>query len=145
MPAAKLPFWRVSESALILDRQPTYNCDMSTPASDKTLSVIGEHIVVTPGTCGGKPRIAGHRITVQNIVIWHERSGMSPDEIVAQYPQLSLADVHAALAYYWDHVAEILAGIAADEALAEQLRANSPSLLHEKLKQTHGDDSLPSR
>jgi uncharacterized protein (DUF433 family) len=108
---------------------------MSTPATDKTIPVIGEHIVVTPGTCGGKPRIAGHRITVQNIVTWHERSGMSPDDIVAQYSQLTLADVHAALAYYWDHVSEIRAGIAADEALAEKLRSSSPSLLQEKLKQ----------
>jgi hypothetical protein len=37
--------------------------------------LIAEHIVLTPGTCGGKPRIAGHRIRVQNIAIWHERLG----------------------------------------------------------------------
>ena len=36
-----------------------------------------EHIEITPGICGGKPRIAGHRITVQNIVVWHEQMGMS--------------------------------------------------------------------
>ena len=30
-----------------------------------------EHIEMTPGVCGGRPRIAGHRIRVQDIVIWH--------------------------------------------------------------------------
>jgi len=41
--------------------------------------------------------LAGHRITVQNIVTWHERMGRSADEIAADY-DLSLADVYAALA-----------------------------------------------
>jgi uncharacterized protein (DUF433 family) len=36
---------------------------------------IAEHIVKTPCTCGGKPRIAGSRIRVQDIVIWHEHQG----------------------------------------------------------------------
>lgn len=60
---------------------------------------LDQHIEITPGIAGGKPRIAGHRITVQNIVIWHERMGMSVDEIATEY-DLTLADVHAALAYY---------------------------------------------
>jgi uncharacterized protein (DUF433 family) len=55
-------------------------------------------IVSTPGTCGGKPRIAGHRITVKYVVLAHQRGGMSPDEIVSAHPGLSLADIHAALA-----------------------------------------------
>lgn len=38
-------------------------------------------IVSTPGICGGGPRIDGHRIEVEDIAIWHERMGMSPDEI----------------------------------------------------------------
>ena len=33
------------------------------------------HIEITKGIAGGKPRIAGHRITVQNIVIWYELLG----------------------------------------------------------------------
>ncbi len=35
-------------------------------------SVIAEHIEITPGVCGGKPRITGHRIRVEDIVVWHE-------------------------------------------------------------------------
>jgi uncharacterized protein (DUF433 family) len=114
-------------------------------AADKTIPTIGEHIVVTPGVCGGKPRIAGHRITVQNVAIWHERGGLTPDEIVSQHPGITLADVHAALAYYWDHADAIRAQIRADEEFADQLRAQSPSLLNQKLKQSSaGDDSIPS-
>lgn len=59
------------------------------------VSVISEHIKITPGICGGKPRIAGHRIKVEDIVIYHERMGLSPDEIVSQYPTITLADVYA--------------------------------------------------
>ena len=39
-------------------------------------SVIPLHIEITPGVCGGKPRIAGHRIKVQDIAVWHEIMGL---------------------------------------------------------------------
>jgi uncharacterized protein (DUF433 family) len=65
-------------------------------------------IVSTPGTCGDKPRIDGHRITVKHIVLDHQRVEMSPDEIVSAYPSLTISDVYAALAYYHDHRADIL-------------------------------------
>ena len=60
------------------------------------------HIDITPGTCGGKPRIAGSRIRVSQIVLLTEQ-GQSPDAIVAAYPHLSLAGVYAALAFYHDN------------------------------------------
>jgi len=41
-------------------------------------SVISEHIVITPGICGGKPRIANHRIKVEDVAIWHEDMGLPP-------------------------------------------------------------------
>ena len=61
-----------------------------------------DHIDITPGTCGGKPRIAGTRIRVSQIVLLTEQ-GQSPDEIIASYPHLALADVYAALAFYHDN------------------------------------------
>jgi uncharacterized protein (DUF433 family) len=54
------------------------------------LRTLDQHIEVTPGVAGEKPRIAGHRITVQDIVIWHDRRGKSADEIAAEY-DLALA------------------------------------------------------
>jgi len=94
--------------------------------------VLDRHIEITPGVAGGKPRVAGHRITVQNIVIWHERLGRGADEICAEY-NLTLADVYAALAYYFDHREEIDRGIEESEAFIEALRQHTPSLLEKKL------------
>jgi uncharacterized protein (DUF433 family) len=102
------------------------------------LSVITEHIQITPGICGGKPRIAGHRIKVQDIAIWHERMGMSPDEIVSNYPSITLSDVYAALAYYHDHLEEIRQQIKEDEQYAQELQAKTPSLVKKKLKNLDG-------
>lgn len=51
-----------------------------------------QHIEVTSGITGGKPHIAGHRITVQDIVIWHERIGKSADEIASEHG-LTLSDI----------------------------------------------------
>src|SRR5262245_3860413 len=62
---------------------------------------LDEKHVSTPGVCGGRPRIDGHRIRVEDVAIWHERMGMSPYQIVSEFPSLTLADVHAALAYYY--------------------------------------------
>jgi uncharacterized protein (DUF433 family) len=111
-----------------------------------TLPVMREHIVSTPDTCGGKPRIAGSRIRVKDVAIWHDHQRMTPSEIVSNWPHLTLASVYAALAYYHDHREEINAEIVADQAWYEEQKANSPSLLQEKLmarKTNASDNSLP--
>lgn len=94
--------------------------------------VVDRHIEMTPGVAGGNPRIAGHRITVHNVVVWHERLGMSADEIATEYG-LTLADVFAALTYYYDNRSEIDQAFQDDEAFVEQLRKCTPSKLKEKL------------
>ena len=95
-------------------------------------NVLTQHIEMIPDVSGGKPRIAGHRITVQNIVIWHERMGLSADEIATEYG-VTLADVFAALTYYHDHRDEIDRSIKADEAFVAELRKQTPSKLRDKL------------
>ena len=97
-----------------------------------TLKTLDTHIEITPGIAGGKPRIAGHRITVQNIVIWHEWMHKSAEEIAAEY-QLTLADVYAALAFYYDHQPEIDEAIKDDEAFVEALRQRTLSQVFERL------------
>lgn len=112
-----------------------------------TLPVIREHIVSSPETCGGKPRIAGSRIQVKHIAVMHERQGMSPQDIVSEYPHLTLADIHAALAYYHDHREAINAEILAERQWYEEMRAKHPSKVQEKLKARKAnaaDDSVPS-
>jgi uncharacterized protein (DUF433 family) len=91
------------------------------------------HIDTTPGVCGGKPRVAGHRIRVQDVATWHESWGLTPDEIVAQFPQLTLADVYAALAYYHDHRDEIRRDWEADEQDVRAGRTAIPSKLARRI------------
>lgn len=67
------------------------------------------YIVKTPGVCGGAPRIDGTRITVDWIVGQMIYAGQTLDEMVEDYAHIPLspAQIHAALAYYYDHQAEI--------------------------------------
>jgi uncharacterized protein (DUF433 family) len=97
------------------------------------VKILDKHIEITPGIAGGKPHIAGHRITVQNIVIWHECMGKSADEVGAEY-NLTLADVYAALVYYFDHRDEIDQTTEEDKAFVEMLRRQTASVLQERLK-----------
>jgi len=95
---------------------------------------LDQHIEITPGIAGGKPRIAGHRITVQDVAIWHERLGRSADEIATEYG-LTLADVYAALTYYFDHRTEIDDSIARGKALAASVRERTPSKAEQRLRE----------
>lgn len=103
-----------------------------------------QHIESIPGRCGGKPCIVGTRIRVYDIHVWHELRGKSPDEIVGEFPQLSLSDIYAALAYYHDHRAEIEAQMAADEELVRQLKEKQgPSRLELYLRGEESNDAIP--
>lgn len=101
-------------------------------------AVLERHIEVTPGVCGGQPRIAGRRITVSDVVILHFKMGKSIEEIASEY-NLSLADVYAALAYYFDHQEEIDRRIEEDRDFGEAFRKQNPSLLQERLKGLRGE------
>ena len=99
---------------------------------------LDRHIENTLGVVGGKPRIAGRRFTVQNIVVWHEQAGMTVDEICAEY-KLGLAEVYAALAYYFDHRAEIDLSLKESAEFVEMLRKKTPSALQARLKALRGE------
>ncbi len=83
---------------------------------------------------GGKPCIAGHRIRVMDIYIWHELDGQSADEIVADFPQLSHADVYSALAYFWENREAVLKDIERQDELVAKLQVGHVSKVAEKLK-----------
>ena len=118
----------------------------SLPDDAGAVPVISEYIGIRPGYCGGEPHILGHRIKVRHVAVWHEQMGMSPAVIVATYPTITLAQVHAALAYYYGHRDEIQAAIIEEARFVEELRADSgPSLIQEKLRQRNAtNDPLPS-
>jgi uncharacterized protein (DUF433 family) len=54
----------------------------------------------------GAPTINDTGIRVVNVASAYEHSGYSPDEIAEFYPALTLADIHAAIAYYYAHIEE---------------------------------------
>jgi len=95
--------------------------------------VLDGYIEIKSEVRGGQPCAAGTRIRVADIVLMHLRLGQSLEEIAGKY-DLSLAAVHAAMAYYYDHRSELDRSIEEDEAYAEAFRRNNPSLLQEKLK-----------
>jgi hypothetical protein len=68
-----------------------------------------------------------------DVVVWLEHAGLSPVEIVSRHPDLTLADIHAALAYYFNHRDEIQADIVEDCRFVEEIRRDTPSLLRQKL------------
>jgi uncharacterized protein (DUF433 family) len=81
---------------------------------------IGTLLVSAPDVCGGRLRINGMRITVNEIVVWYKQ-GYGPEEITDQYPHLTLAQVYTALAYYHANREEIEADLAAERLEADRL------------------------
>lgn len=81
-------------------------------------------IVRTDGVFGGEPRIAGRRVSVIQIVDMILEGDRSP-EYVADQLDLSLADVHTALAYYYNHPEEMTATRERHRRLDDQLRTAS--------------------
>jgi uncharacterized protein (DUF433 family) len=75
---------------------------------------IGSMITSTPGIKRGSPHIAGTGILVRTIARYY-KLGMSPEEIAAEYPHLSLSQVYAALAYYHANRERMEADMAAEE------------------------------
>jgi uncharacterized protein (DUF433 family) len=95
----------------------------------------------------GQPRayIAGTRVRVQDIYAMAELQGQSPDEIVRSLPHLSLAQVHAALAYYFDHRESILDEVRQDGEFARTIKAmTGPGPLEAKLHAHENGDSVSS-
>ena len=58
-------------------------------------------ITIEPGLRGGRPTIRGMRITVGDVLGWLA-AGMSHDEILSDFPELTEADIRAALAFAAD-------------------------------------------
>lgn len=82
-----------------------------------------QHVVLEDGRV---PRIAGTTMKVVELVTAQQAYGWSPEELAYQFPDLTLGQIHSALAYYWDHQAELDADIARRLALADDLQRRGP-------------------
>lgn len=108
--------------------------------------VVATHIELR-SNYAGQPRayIIGTRIQVQDVSCMAERQGYTPDQIVAALPHLSLAQVHAALSYYFDHRDSILQELREDDEFVRELRASMPpGPLEERLKGKTTHHAIPS-
>ena len=77
-------------------------------------------IVSDPQVRGGQPIIAGTTLRVSDLAASHIYRGLSPDELAVNFA-LDLGQVHAALAYYYQHKAEIDQQMRDDAAKADRL------------------------
>ena len=76
----------------------------------------------------GVAKLIGSRAKVNQIVM-DLQNGLTPERIHEEYPHLSMAQIHAALAYYYDHRAEIDAEIDAGMRMVDEMRAANPNKL----------------
>ncbi len=96
------------------------------------------HIVRTEGMLDGEPRLAGTRIRVRDIAAARDVAGLTPEEIATTaYPDLKLAHIYAALAYYEDHRADIDAVAQSEAQRVEQFLQEHPELVRDVRGSTH--------
>lgn len=92
----------------------------------ETSSIAASYVELRPNRDGAmRAFVVGTRIRVQDIASDYERHGLTPEAIVREFPQLSLAQVHSALAFYYDHCEEIRADMKSDDEYARQTQANA--------------------
>ena len=72
------------------------------------------------------PLIAGTTMKVEELVLAQQASGWSPEELASQFPYLTIGQIHAALAYYWDHKGDMDADIEDGLRYVDELRRSLP-------------------
>jgi uncharacterized protein (DUF433 family) len=83
-------------------------------------------IVSSDEVMGGQPRIEGRRISVLQIVEWVHEDGMEPETVAAEF-DLDMADIHRALAYYYDNIEEMSSWRERRERRIRESREEQPS------------------
>jgi len=92
------------------------------------------YITIVPEIKGESPVIMGTRTKVMDIAIRYELLGMTPDQIIEQFPHLTLAQIHDALSYYYDHKSELDGTYKKEQIFINELRKHYPSRLRAKLR-----------
>ena len=89
---------------------------------------VYSHITKIPGVCGGKATIDGRRVRVMDIVVLQQQ-GETPEQMLEAYDFLNLAQIHAALSYYYETPEEIDAQLKADEEWDERFEHEKAEFL----------------
>ena len=99
-----------------------------------TVETRYEHVVLNEN---GVPIIAGTTMKVKELVLEHIHYNWSAEELQVNHPYLSLAQVYSALAYYYNHKAEIDEDIERGLKYVEEMRRlakTQPDPLRERLR-----------
>lgn len=92
----------------------------------------------------GVAKLIGSRIKVRHVA-GYARAGWSVGQIHDSYPHLTLAQIHAALAYYYDHQAQIDAEIEAGERFADEMRRQTPNRFTREELEARWRERFPGR
>ena len=92
----------------------------------------------------GVAKLIGTRSKVRQVVM-DQMNGMSPEQIHKEYPHLGLAQIHAALAYYYDHKEQIDAEIEEGARFADEMRAKHPNRFTREELLTRIKERYPER
>ncbi|QEG33538.1 DUF433 domain-containing protein [Bythopirellula goksoeyrii] len=102
--------------------------------------VITQHIEMMPSALHGeKAVIAGTRIRVMDVYTWHVEMGKSAQQIVEEFPHLKLADIYAAMTYYWDNEEYMKEQMNRENKAAEEATNQNPPKLPEAIKRRKTD------
>jgi len=81
--------------------------------------LVYSHVTKQPGVRGGKACIDDTRISVADVVALLKQ-GLGDRQIIERYPSLNLAQVHAAISYYYENPGELEADLAEDDDAEEE-------------------------
>lgn len=94
-------------------------------------TIVYSHITKDPEVCGGRACIDGTRIRVVDIACL-QREGHAPERMLEVYPSLNLAQVHAALSYYYANPQEIESALQEDREVAERIESDRADFLRNR-------------
>jgi uncharacterized protein (DUF433 family) len=92
---------------------------------------VYSHITKDPQVCGGRACIDGMRIRVMDLV-GLQKQGYSVERMLEAYPALNLAQVHAALSYYYENPDEIAAAFDEDRQIAQEIESDRAEFLSKR-------------
>ena len=103
------------------------------PKAVTVKKIAHPYISSSPKNGWGNPVIKGTRMKVMDVALRYELMGMTPDQIVEQYPHLTLSQVHDALSFYYEHKIELDRQHRKDQTIIAELKRHYSSKLKTKL------------
>ena len=92
------------------------------------------YITIDPRIASGQPIIGGSRTKVMDIALRYEYMGLSADEIIEQFPHLTLPQVHDALSYYYENKQELDRKYEEEQEFVKQLKKQFTAKLKARLR-----------